>query len=243
MPTFVIRVSAPTSALPKIIRYIGKTAALVGIEVDGEPATIEPLTADQGGPGRPKKTARNAEMVALYEADPKANSSEKLAARYGISRERVCQILRISNSIGMAQERRAVAREALAEESKRIRDEAAASLNENLDRAVALCRDGMSMRQAAASLGFKMHSAFVNTLGARLRELGIPLSTGRHRDFSERRKRVLALSREGKSVPEIVRQLRSDGDAHINEPWVYNNVPEARTRPPRRKIPLLGPQQ
>jgi len=175
-------------------------------------------------------SARNAEIIAKYAEDPKVNSSEKLGKKYGISRERVCQILRPANVIANAQERRAVAKEALKEASKKIRQDTMEAMETKLLQAMELVRGGMSERQAAGTVGLLKRGTFVNTLNKRCRLAGIPVGHGKHKDNTQRRARINAfVAANPKASPEqIVRALRGPEDPTLYTNWIYVNMPELK---------------
>ena len=238
MPIFNIRfrVSNPFRAL----RQLSKFGTILGYEMepgsepdagDAEPAEI----GDPRGRGRPPGTSpenadRDAEIVALYQSDPKVNNSQNLANRYGISRERVCQVLRRKNIIEHVRERRNAAREAMQDETAAIRDATKAEVNARIERAIDAVKSGMSIRKALIAEGFGNHTHIATVVSRMAQQRGIKIENGRHRDFSKRRKRVMELFNEGLSIPKIVEKMRNEDDPKINEAWVYRCMPDVRVR-------------
>lgn len=194
--------------------------------VDGPVAVQEELPIRK--PHVQTKTARNEEIIAKYTTDPKTNSSCKLAEEYGVTRERICQILRRVNAIGNAQARLEAAREAIADAKAKLKADTQTALDAKVGEVLELVRQGKSIRQACMTVNLEPYSNFVNIIGKRVKLAGIEVQHGRHRDFSERKARVRALVAEGLSVPKIVERLRASTDPRIHKTWVYTNMPEAK---------------
>jgi hypothetical protein len=184
MPIYKFTVEiANEVALTKCIKYIlrcGQLGAAVCVDSEERPP-LEVLAKPRGNP----KDARDQEIIDKYTANPKKYSSQKLGDEYGISRERVCQILRPVNAIGNAQERRATAKAALAESTNKLKEETIALWETKMQEALALVQKGVSHRKAVAQVGMGSHSQFTNQLGKRATLMGIRINHGRHRDFSE----------------------------------------------------------
>lgn len=168
---------------------------------------------------------RNRSWIAAYEAG-ESNASE-IARANGVSRERVCQILRPMRVIEKRIERQRLVNEALAEESVRLKQETKERLALKLAPALELVRGGQSIRSAGLSLGFSQSE--INILGDKCRAEGIKTVHGRHRDMSERLIRCEALFASGLSVAQIVEKMRTDGDPTIHPNWFYSNLPHLRT--------------
>lgn len=174
--------------------------------------------------------ARNQRIIDDYTADPKANSSVKLAERYGLSRERICQILRPVNAIATAQERRETARLANAAARERIKEETLAAWEARLAEALEHVRAGKSIRQAARLVGMLSSSHFTNTLNKRVKLEGIPVILGPHRDFSQRKIWVKELVDQGNSAHRAVAILRASKDPTLNYSWIAGHMPEVIKR-------------
>lgn len=152
-------------------------------------------------------------------------TAQQIADEYGVTRERVCQVLRRDNVIGTAKERQRLARLQLKEQEAEIRAQAKAEIDRKIAEGIELVRGGKSISVAAAEVG--LHIGGKATLGAAVRTAGIPLTHGRHRSFDERRRKVAALLAEGKTNAEIMKALRDEGDP-IYAAWLYNHFPESR---------------
>lgn len=168
---------------------------------------------------------RNAEIVRLYTLDPRKYSATALGKTFGITRERVCQILRRVNAIGLAQERRALAKELLEAEKATARAAIANEWEERLAVAVELVRKGMACRQASMAVGMQAHSTFTNALRKKAQLLGLGLSHSRWRDFSERIAKMQGLLDRGHSVNSAVNVLRAEGDRTIHYAWARRHFP------------------
>lgn len=222
---------ADDAVAERLIHIIGKRATILVMEtLPDRDGVIGLPTVDASDHNQPEYL-RNQDIIEKYNVDPIANSSGKLAVEYGISRERVCQILRPTNLISTYRARREAAREAIEDESGIIKDAAITEFKNNIDKAIVLMRGGMSQRKASAALGYQPTSSFCNTLGSRAKELGLKKFHGRHhRDFEGRKSRVLELSAAGLRVREIVTKMRAEDDPVIHAGRIYKHAPEARAR-------------
>lgn len=250
MPVYRIRLRASSAPL-RALYLLEKFGTVLGYETESDgDLTAEMIEADLAsealaelpdGRGRPagerfgrtwqEIAERDAEIARLYQEDPRANSSEKLAQRYGISRERVCQVLRRNNIIEHVGERRRAAKEALQEETAAIRAQVKADFDAKVERALEKIKGGMSVRSAAHEVGFEKHSPTTLLLGRLCKQRGIKIVTGRWRDFSERKERIRKMVvDEGKTIAEACRILRAEGDARLHVQWIYNNMPDLPVR-------------
>lgn len=161
-------------------------------------------------------------------------STVDLEHETGLSRERVCQILRRFGAIELKRERRRQVRDRLKRAAERERDATRRAREERLARALELMRQGSSAR--AASLREGLMPGETNLLLVRAREHGVPINYGRHRDFSERRRLVRELHAEGLPRARIVSLLRKS-DKTINEFWIVRNMPELKFPRGRRYDP------
>jgi hypothetical protein len=177
----------------------------------------------QPGPlGRPAKTDRNNEICRRYQGGV---SSVALAAEYGVSRERICQILRRANLIEKKAQRARLVRETEAEAAA----EARVQVERQIARACELVRNGSTHLDAALATGVSRVVVAYNC-----KKRGIKSKNGRHQDFSEREARVRAMRAEGKTFAEIIQTLRLEGDL-IQPNWIHNNLPDLVT-PHSRKL-------
>lgn len=225
------------------------TKYIIHLDTDRSPEEIVPLqeglklwgritmrVSQRNLPYELKTKERNAEMRRLYEENPKENSVGKLGERYGISRERVCQVLRKTNTISTVQERRSMAKKALAKEVKAAKVEAKRIWNAELQKALKLVREGTSLREAVKQSGIKLHSNFANELGKLVRVEGVELKHGRWRDFSERKARLTKLREKGYSWKEVLDTMHHEGDP-VYYGWIIDNMPELITPRSRTKKP------
>lgn len=170
------------------------------------------------------KTARDRELVARYEAGENTPALEKA---FDISRERVCQILRRSNTIELRRERRQAASEAQAEELAKIRAESKASYQAKISKAVELVRSGLSYRQARmrAFDDWANHTHDDATVAAACKAAGLHQTHGRHRDLSGRRAKLVELRGKGFSMTEAIRFMRAEG-GKIYRMWIITHCPD-----------------
>jgi hypothetical protein len=149
-------------------------------------------------------------------------SSIWLARKYGISRERVCQILRRANLIDLKYERRRLAREQIAAEIAEQR----AAVRAKIDEAIAMIHGGCSINEVSRRTGV--------TVGV-LRTKAKGLSQhGRWRDWSARKNRYLQLRSSGLSMARSIEIMRAEGE-RINKSWIAHNFPNVH---PNRGDPL-----
>lgn len=230
---FVLRVCDERAALKLQGLLLKHGASILMVEtlpdVDGGPPAAAPITEVPPSTHGNTKFVRNQEIIDKYVADPVGNSCPKLAKEYGLSAERIAQILRRPNVIAGAQARRQAAREALAAQKDELSAEARAVMEQALERGIELVRGGMSISAAAAACGYSTHT-FANNLGSKCRALKITLTHSRWQDFTERKARVRALAAEGLSVPKIVDRLRAGPDPRMNAVWIYRNMPEVKPK-------------
>lgn len=199
--------------LPELVAQLAQAGVTVFSVTQGEPEE------------RVKTNARDAEILAKYTADPKKYSSVKLGIEYGISRERVCQILRRSNALSYHQERRELARRDMQEEKSKVQQENKERVQALVDKASKLiAEEGLSIRTALIRMGQKPHSHLGKLVATHLTNLGHKHKWGRHRDFSERLEKVEALLLQGMTVHAIVEHLRRNGDPTIYYQWIVSRI-------------------
>lgn len=178
---------------------------MYGIQLDGTPW-------DKEYHGN-AKVSRNQEICRRYEA---GETCGQLATVYGVTRERICQILRRNNLIEKKIQRRRLVQESLAEDKAAALAEIAAKKTAAVD----LVRKGASWGDAARQTGLTS-----SIVGYECNKAGVKSRHGRWRDFSEREAKVRALRAEGKTFSEIIRTLRTAGDPARLQ-WIYNNCPD-----------------
>lgn len=164
--------------------------------------------------GRPRQDARNEDIRRKYEAGATA---QVLADEHGISRERVCQLLRPYHLIDMKQLRRQVAAQIVAENIEQEKQAARAKI----DQAIALVNSGMSVVKAAHSIGLTRHVVQHACFKA-----GANSGKGRwRRDYSHRIETLTRLVGEGRSIKYAIDVLRQAGDK-CGHQWVQEHCPE-----------------
>ncbi len=160
----------------------------------------------------PTVAARNAAICEAY-ANRKGNTVS-LGKLYGISRERVAQILRKQNLIEMRVERNKLAREMIAEDKAAEK----AALLVRFKQGEALVAAGKSIHTAAVEINIAP-AIFQNWLQ---RHSKVKSLHGRWRDFQPRIDRYLALRKKGYTMAGAIKQMNAEGDK-IHSTWVYQN--------------------
>lgn len=213
------------------VKAFGEQGAVFRTKRNPKTKPAPAWSAEGFGSGHEARRARTAErnkkIIAEYQA---GDSSVVLEKRYGISRERICQILRVDNVIGNAQARKEAAKEALSSATSKLKAETAALWDSKLKEALDLVKAGSSCRSAATQVGMKGHSQFTSLLGKRARAEGMVLRHGPQQNWDKRKERVVKLWDKGYSIPQIVRKLRETTEPTINDPWVYRTFPSFRVR-------------
>lgn len=166
--------------------------------------------------------SRNQALVAAYEAGT-ANSTE-IAKANGLTRERVCQILRPHRVIEKRLERKRLVLEALSEEGVRLKQEIKSCLETKFAPGFDLVKKGYSFRAAAMKIGIQnIQEQRVFALACK--NAGFKVNHSRWADFSERERRCEELAARGLSISQIVTTLRSGGDPLCHENWIRSNMP------------------
>lgn len=165
------------------------------------------------GPGATPQTERNNAIRAEYRA---GISSQAIADKYGLSRERICQLLRPYALPEIKQEKRREAKRVIAEEREMIRAEFEALVL----RGIELVREGKSIDEASRQLALPR-----GILGRRCLLLGVTSDWGRHRSRPEREARLRALCAAGHSASHAVKIMQAEGE-RIHYTWVKNHCPD-----------------
>lgn len=170
------------------------------------------------GRGRPRQDERNAEIIRKYQSGV---SVVTLGDEYGITRERVCQILRADNLTNLKREQLRVAREVAENNRAKITAEVQSMRAAKVAEAVDLVRNGASRSQAVTATRLPSHVVLKACIDAGLAR--VHGRWGREAEFQTRRKLILALRAENKTWAEI-KKIHGFG----LYAWALRNVPEIR---------------
>lgn len=158
------------------------------------------------------KVERNRLWVQLYK---NGRSATSIAAEYGVSRERVCQILRPYDVIEDKRLERIAVQ--LARVEARLAKKQAC--REKVEKVVGLVKSGLSWADAGALVGLTRRS-----MHHQVRNLGVKSQHGRWRDFTERKRIIKEMRAEQKTWDEIGKALGLTPSAINN--WAFRNMPE-----------------
>lgn len=204
---------------------ISRSRAYVILQRSG---TVTTVHADR--PAHPNgipTRQRNAEIVEKYKAGA---NSRQLGEEYGISHERVCQIVRPHNLTNLKAEQKRVARETVEAERAQIASELQESRAEAIARAVEIVRAGGSRNDAIRQTGLPVH-----LVQKACKDAGLPHlhgRWGRGADIEKRRQRASELRAAGKTWAEIEAITAAEGEK-ITMNFVVRHFPELMTRIPR----------
>lgn len=184
---------------------------------------------------------RDIEIINKYLEDPKTNNTVALGEAYGLSRERICQILRPVNAIAYAAARRRAAEEEVHKQAGKLVEELQSKRQELIDQVKELViNENLSIRAALMKRGLPPQSSLSTLISAQLRAEGISTRQRRH-DFTRTRRKeiVRKLFAEGYSIVNLVSKMRETDDPELSDkkisvPWVYNHMPEIRAHRKRR---------
>ncbi len=220
-------------ALHVIAQMLGLTegevdAALLEIKQEGYVASDRKNSASLG---RPPMADRDAAICKAYTTGQ--GNTITLGKQYGISRERVAQILRRDNLIELLAERKKLAREIIAEN----RTAEKAAVQAKFKHAEALVAEGKSINAAAFEVGL------VPAVFQRWLKLHTTTKSqhGRWRDWQPRIDRFLALRGAGHTMAKAIEIMQAEGERiHVN--WIYQHglhhlVPEEHNQqkhPPKK---------
>jgi Mor family transcriptional regulator len=163
---------------------------------------------------------RNLAMVAAYESGEE--NLQSLGDKYGVSRERVRQILAPVGSTALVKEQRRIRREeaqaAAAELKAAVRAERAAKIAE----AVEIVRQGFSINEARR----RVPGLPINGLQLECKKVGVESSHGRWRDFGPKIARARELRATGLSWGAISNQLGAEGFGKFGPNFVTHHMPD-----------------
>lgn len=195
--------------------------------------TIRQLTAgvprppQHFGPRTQETAERNIAMVAAYERGEENMCT--LADKYGVSQQRVEQILRPTGTTALVKEQRRLQREAAqshaAEIKAAIRNERAGILVEGVE----LVRQGFSINEARRQLekkypGVLPSGAFCIQFACK--QAGVEIKHGRWRDRQPRIDRARELRAAGMSWRAIDKQVMNEGLGRILPDFVSCYMPD-----------------
>lgn len=198
----------------------GKTAKEVAKETGFSLQTVYAACRREGVSllvGAPRRECRpqadrNVEIIRKYKS---GDSVITLASEYGVTRERICQILRPHNLTNIKREQRRVAREVVEAERSMIVAQFNYARAEAIAQAVEIVRGGGSRNDAIRQTGLPPHVVL-----AACDQAGLPRRHGRWKresEFQERAARIRAMRAEGKTWSEI-------GPSHYS--WAVRHMPE-----------------
>jgi predicted DNA-binding protein YlxM (UPF0122 family) len=172
---------------------------------------------------------RDIQITAAYEDGA---TSQQLADLYGISRERICQILRRSNAIELRASRRKTVMATFEREASAIKQAAKEDFDECLGRAIELVREGRSLAEAGREVGFNRTK--VNFLGAACKKAGVATLHGRWRDNGPKISRVRELRATGMKWIDISAICEAERMGPVTQPWLNHHCPDLIRRGRRR---------
>lgn len=172
-----------------------------------------------------EQTARNAEWCDLYR---NGQNATQIAAQFGVTRERVCQILRKENLIEHRTQRRQLARELVEQDLAAVQAEKAEQDQKIID----AVRGGKSCADAAAMYGMSTVQAIYIC-----KKHGVESQHGRWRDFSARYLRIKELLDAGQTLSGALRVRGAEEGRIIGYLWVQHNHPELCDRRRNKAMP------
>lgn len=211
----------------KADRQAGKSIEELATAYDLSIASVYQIT--RGVPRPPKKREyrtqfheRNVAIVAAYERG-EMNATE-LGEKYGLTRERVCQILRPTNVIAKAAERRRIAQEEAQSASVSAKAALRADREQKISQGIGMVRAGMSIAAATVHLGLP-----ANVLLLACKMAGIASQHGRWRSLQPKIDLIRKLRSEGLSFSEISRRSVAAGYGQVYAGFIQRNCPELYT--------------
>lgn len=179
-----------------------------------------------------KKIIRNTEIIEKYKAGASVGT---LGNEYGVTRERICQILRPHNLTNLKAEQKRIAREETEAEREAIIAGLKAARENAIEQAVEIVRAGGSRNDAIRVTGLPVY-----LVQQACKDAGLPHYHGRwHREADNERRRIRAreLRAAGKTWAEIKAITAAEGD-QIDMNWVARHCADLMgTRQPRKQQP------
>lgn len=172
-------------------------------------------------------TPTNDRDVAITVAYEQGENSQALAEKYGVSRERICQILRRTNVIEHRAERRAAVQQTITAEVAQLKAAAKSDFDQTIAAGVELVRGGASINEAGRAVGLQKYGA--GLLARACKQAGVKTQHGRWRDRAPKVARARALREDGKTWSEISAICETEGFGPVNPTWVSNHLPDLVT--------------
>lgn len=183
--------------------------------------------------GRPNaaENRRNALWCDMYRA---GKTAQQIGDEYGVTRERVCQILRKENVIAHKAQRRQLANELIEQDREEVRAQKRRLEQQVMD----IVKAGASCATAAAQCGIDTPRAIYIC-----KKNGVESQHGRWHDFSERVARIKHHLEAGMTVSAAIAARAAEENRKIGYQWFYRNHPELvqqyRRKPAPKKAPAL----
>ena len=181
--------------------------------------------------GRQKANPDRDMQITLAYQD--GQNSQRLADKYGVTRERICQILRRTNTIEHRAERRRIEKETIENEATELRTKAKAEFDQRLAAAIELVRSGSPLNKASRQVGLPPKSN--SYLGLECKKAGVSTVYGPWRDYGPKIVRVRELRGEGHTWADISSICISEGLGPVVGAWPHNNVPDLMTKRIKRE--------
>lgn len=177
---------------------------------------------------RPTPT-RHTEWCRLYR---EGFTARQIGDLYGVSSERVCQILRPTGLIEQKEQRRELAKELIEQDRAAVLADRA----ELAQKIVALVKSGKSITTAAAEIGITSYTATYICA-----KHGLTSQHGRWRDFSARAERLRSLVAAGHSLAKALKIAGAEEGRIIAYQWAVRHVPELQNKrqpniPPTERV-------
>jgi hypothetical protein len=171
---------------------------------------------------------RNLAMVAAYEKGEE--NLQSLGDKYGITRERVRQILEPVGSTALIKEQRRIRREEVRATAAELRAAVRAERAQKIAQAVEIVRQGFSINEARR----RVPGLPVNGLQLECRKAGVESGHGRWRDLTPKINRARELRATGMSWTKISKQLAIEGFGNFAPGFVTRHMPDLVLRHTRQ---------
>jgi hypothetical protein len=207
----------------KALFEAGKSSKEIAIETGFSLQTVYGALRREGVElliGAPRRRARpkgdrNAAIIEKYKNGASVN---QIGTEYGVTRERVCQILRPHNLTNIKLEQRRVARELAESEREAIKEKMKGDRAAQVAAAIEIVRAGGSRNDAVRQTGLPVHLVLDACDKA-----GLPRHHGRWKreaEFQDRIKQIREKREQGKTWEEIGRAEYS---------WAIRHMPDVKS--------------